>query len=82
MRIYPGTKLFDIAVDEHIIDRNDLLLEPKYYISKKVTAGTLKERANDTGRRWVFPDEEITDIPNRLRKLRNKKGPLWEYLIK
>ncbi len=82
MRIYPGTKLFDIAVGENIIDKNDLLLEPKYYFSKKVDLDTLKARADKTGRRWVFPDEDSSDIPNRMRKLRNKKGPLWEYLIK
>ncbi len=82
MRIYPGTKLFDIAVNENIIDKNELLLEPKYYISKDVTLDTLKERANNTGRRWIFPDEDSSEIPNRMRKLRNKKGPLWEYLIK
>jgi len=82
MRIYPGTKLFDISVRENIIDKDDLLLEPKYYISKEVTLDTLKERANNTGRRWVFPDEDSSEIPNRMRKLRNKKGPLWEYLIK
>ena len=82
MRIYPGTKLFNIAVQEKIIEKNDRLLEPKYYISKEVSPDTLKERANKTGRRWVFPDEDSSEIPNRMRKLRNKKGPLWEYLIK
>lgn len=82
MRIYPGTKLFDIAVREKIVEENDLLLEPKYYISKTVNINTLKERADLTGRRWVFPDEDLAGITNKLRKFRNKKGPLWEYLIR
>lgn len=82
MRIYPGTKLHEIAIEENIIDKNDLLLEPKYYISKDVTLDTLKELADKTGRRWIFPDEDSSEIPNKMRKLRNKKGPLWEYLIK
>lgn len=82
MRIYPGTKLHEIAIEENIIDKNDLMLEPKYYISKDVTLDTLKERADKTGRRWIFPDEDSSEIPNKMRKLRNKKGPLWEYLIK
>lgn len=82
MRIYPGTKLFHIAVNENIINKNDTLLEPKYYISKHVTLGTLKERALLSGRRWVFPDENTSAITDKLRKLRNKKGPLWEYLIR
>jgi radical SAM superfamily enzyme YgiQ (UPF0313 family) len=82
MRIYPRTRLCDIAVAEGVIDKDDLLLEPKYYISKQVTQATLKERADSTGKRWVFPDEDTSLISNRMRKLRKKKGPLWEYLLK
>ncbi|HOV10580.1 MAG TPA: lipid biosynthesis B12-binding/radical SAM protein [Bacteroidales bacterium] len=81
MRIYPGTKLYEIAVNENIIDKNDLLLEPRYFISKEVNTATLKDRAKNTGRRWVFPDEDTAAITNKMRTLRNKKGPLWEYLI-
>jgi len=81
MRIYPGTRLHEIAVHENIIDKNDLLLEPRYYISKEVNTDTLKTRAKNTERRWVFPDEDTSAITNKMRTLRNKKGPLWEYLI-
>ncbi len=81
MRIYPGTPLYQIALDEGVITADDDLIEPKYYISKEVNLETLKERAKATGRRWVFPDEDTSTITNRMRKLRNKKGPLWEYLI-
>lgn len=81
MRIYPGTPLYQKALEEGVIDAGDDLIEPKYYISREVNLETLKERAKATGRRWVFPDEDTTTITNRMRKLRNKKGPLWEYLI-
>lgn len=81
MRIYPGTKLYDIAVAEGIIDKNDDLIEPKYYISDKITQSTIKKRAKATDKRWIFPDEDTSMITNRLRVMRNKKGPLWEYLI-
>lgn len=81
MRIYPGTPLYKIALREGVITAEDDLIEPKYYISKAVNLDTLKERAKATGRRWVFPDEDTTAITNRLREKRNKKGPLWEYLI-
>jgi radical SAM superfamily enzyme YgiQ (UPF0313 family) len=81
MRIYPGTPLYDIAIKEGVIDPSDDLIEPKYYISKDVTLDTLKARAKASGRRWVFPDEDTSAITNRMRQLRNKKGPLWEYLI-
>jgi radical SAM superfamily enzyme YgiQ (UPF0313 family) len=81
MRIYPGTPLYDLALAEGRISPDDDLIEPKYYIEKSVNLDTLKERANATKRRWVFPDEDTSVITNRMRKLRNKKGPLWEYLI-
>ncbi len=80
MRIYPGTKLQQYAIQEGIIDKEDDLLEPKYYLSKEVNYDSIKQRAKQTGRRWVFPDEDTTIITNRLRA-RNKKGPLWEYMI-
>jgi len=79
MRIYPGTKLQQYAIQEGIIDKKDDLLEPQYYLSKDVDYESLKQQAKRTGRRWVFPDEDTTIITNRLRA-RNKKGPLWEYM--
>ncbi|MBI9053430.1 MAG: radical SAM protein [Bacteroidales bacterium] len=79
MRIYPGTKLQKYAIEEGVIDKNDPLLEPKYYIAKEVNYDTLKERARKTRKRWVFPDEDNSAIINKLRA-RNKKGPLWEYM--
>ena len=81
MRIYPGTKLFEIAIKEKIIHKDDNLLEPTYYISDKINMSTIKEKALKTGKRWVFPDEDMTEVMNKMR-LKNKKGPLWEYLIK
>ena len=81
MRIYPGTRLYNIAINEGIIDENDDLIEPKYYISKEITQYSIKQRAKATEKRWIFPDEDTSMITNRLRVMRNKKGPLWEYLI-
>lgn len=79
MRIYPNTKLQEYSIQEGIITKEDNLLEPKYYISKDVNYDTLKERARATRKRWVFPDEDNSNIINKLRQ-RNKKGPLWEYM--
>ncbi|HSH53051.1 MAG TPA: lipid biosynthesis B12-binding/radical SAM protein [Bacteroidales bacterium] len=79
MRIYPGTKLQQYAIQEGIIDKKDDLFEPKYYLAKNIDFDSLKHRANQTGRRWVFPDEDTTIITNKLRE-KNKKGPLWEYM--
>ena len=81
MRIYPGTSLQKYAIEEGIISKTDDLLEPKYYMSKNVNLQNLKELAKATGRRWVFPDEDLTNVMMKMRA-KNKKGPLWEYLIK
>ena len=82
MRIYPGTKLQQIAINEGKIKAEDDLLEPVYYISDEVNQATIKEKAQKTDKAWVFPDDVMLDIIDRLRKKRNKKGPLWEYLRK
>ena len=80
MRIYPGTKLHEIAIRENKITKEENLLEPKFYVSDNVIFDTLKERAKKSGRKWIFPDEDMTTVMNKLRQ-KDKKGPLWEYLI-
>jgi radical SAM superfamily enzyme YgiQ (UPF0313 family) len=80
MRIYPGTLLHRIAIAENIVKEDDPLLVPEYYVSKDIDISSLKEKAKKTGRQWIFPDENLTEIMIKMRK-KNKKGPLWEYLI-
>lgn len=81
MRIYPGTRLHDIAIEENIVKSNDPLLEPVYYVSKAIDLNSIKAKAMRTGKQWIFPDDDTSDIMIRLRR-KNKKGPLWEYLVK
>ncbi len=81
VRIYPGTRMQQLAIGEKVIASGDPLLEPVYYVSPHIDIGSLKERALKTGRRWIFPDDDLSEVMNRMRK-RNKKGPLWEYLIR
>jgi radical SAM superfamily enzyme YgiQ (UPF0313 family) len=81
MRIYPGTKLASLAINEGLIDVKDNLLEPLYYIAPDIDYSTLKSRADKTGKRWVFPDEDVTVVMRRMR-LRNRKGSLWHHLKK
>jgi radical SAM superfamily enzyme YgiQ (UPF0313 family) len=81
MRIYPGTPLQKLAIDEGYIHIEDDLLEPVYYLADGINYETLKERADLTGRRWVFPDEDVVTTMNRMRK-RNRKGSLWHHLKK
>lgn len=81
MRIYPGTRLAKIALDEGVIDPKDNLLEPVYYIAPGINYATLKSRAEKTGKRWVYPDEDVVKVMQRMR-LRNRKGSLWHHLRK
>lgn len=81
MRIYPGTTLYQLALDEGYIRPDEDLLKPVYYLANGIKYGTLKERADLTGRRWVFPDEDVVTSMNRMRQ-RNRKGSLWHHLKK
>lgn len=81
MRIYPGTRLHQLALEEGYISPDEDLLEPFYYIAKGINYSTLKERAERSGRRWVFPDEDVATVMNRMRK-RQRKGSLWHHLKK
>jgi radical SAM superfamily enzyme YgiQ (UPF0313 family) len=80
MRIYPGTRLHEIALREGVVQKEDLLLEPVYYVSKNIDLAMLKPKAKQTKKPWIFPDEDLSEIMCKMRK-RNKKGPLWEYLV-
>ena len=81
MRIYRGTKLHEISIAEGLLTPDEPIIEPVYYISQAVNYKTLKERAEKTGRRWVFPDEDVATAMNRMRS-RNRKGSLWHHLKK
>jgi len=79
MRIYPGTKLHQYAVEEKRISKDDKLLNSTFYVSDDVDLDSLKKKAMQTGKRWVFPAEDHSVIIKKMRQ-KNKKGPLWEYL--
>jgi len=81
MRIYPGTRLQEYAIQEGVIRADDDLLEPAYYLASGINYDTLKERADKTGRRFVFPDEDVVTVMNKMRD-RNRKGMLWHHLKK
>lgn len=81
MRIYPGTKLYDLSVAEGYLDPEDKLLEPVYYLAPDIDYTTLKSRADASGKRWVFPDEDVVTVMQRMRK-RHRKGTLWHHLKK
>jgi radical SAM superfamily enzyme YgiQ (UPF0313 family) len=81
MRIYPGTRLHKIALREKIVEKDNPLIEPVYYVSKNIDLESLKGKALQSGKKWIFPDEDMSQNILRFRK-KNIKGPLWEYLVK
>lgn len=78
MRIYPETKLFDIALKEGVVASAAATVNPCYYVSKDITLDTVKARALDSGAKWVFPEDSFSPVTEKLRK-RHIRGPLWEY---
>jgi radical SAM superfamily enzyme YgiQ (UPF0313 family) len=85
MRIYPYTKLYDIAVKEGQITRAQSILEPVFYHSSAIGTEriiqTVKARAE--GRpNWIIGSggKETAGIVARMHK-RGHTGPLWEFLI-
>ncbi|MGN0186554.1 MAG: lipid biosynthesis B12-binding/radical SAM protein [Paludibacteraceae bacterium] len=80
MRIYPRTKLHEIAVAQGVVAADDMLVEPRYYIAPDFSLDEARALAQATDKAWIFPDEPHNALMDVLRLKRNKKGPLWEYL--
>jgi radical SAM superfamily enzyme YgiQ (UPF0313 family) len=78
MRVYPHTKMCEIAINEGIIKSSNELINPVYYISKNIDIDQIKPLAKATGQRWVFADDKPSPFMKQLRK-RGRKGLLWEY---
>lgn len=82
MRIYPHTRLAELARREGVIGAEEDLLTPAYYIAPDFDLEEARRAALATGKAWVFPDDPQSALVDTLRLKRNKKGPLWEYLRK
>lgn len=80
MRIYPNTRLHRVAVEEGIIEADDPVLEPTFYMMKGLDVDEIKQKTRSTGNRWVFPDENLQK-PMEFMRQHQIKGPLWDYLI-
>lgn len=83
MRIYPGTALHEMAIDEGRIDRDSKLLMPEYYISPALTEDSVFEYLShfaESASGWIpgDPAGEYSSLVARLRK-KGVTGPLWSY---
>ncbi len=81
MRIYPGTELYRESLSQNIIKEDESMMSPYYYISPEIDIEKAKKMAEATGKTWVFPDASHEKAIKTMR-LRGRKGPLWEYLIR
>ena len=81
MRIYPGTELELISREEGIVEQDDPLLEPRFYLSPALTDDDIQElvdeiREND---HWLAPgdliDEEDAFLQWAVRKFQIR--PIW-----
>jgi radical SAM superfamily enzyme YgiQ (UPF0313 family) len=84
IRIFPGTSIYQTALDEGIITKETNLLEPVFYISEKVrdTLGELVKTEAMQRRNWVVPGLEVNISDAMLDALRMfpVKGPLWKLM--
>jgi radical SAM superfamily enzyme YgiQ (UPF0313 family) len=86
MRIYPYTRLFDIALESGQVSKNQDLLDPCFFnpqlISLKEIETIVRERIKHHPNWMPGGGEELTGkIVSRFHA-RGHVGPLWEYLIK
>jgi len=81
MRIYPHTQLRKHAIREGRITEDDTLIEPRYYLTDNLDFQKIKDKAQQTGKQWIFPEDDFSGSVNQLRE-KGKKGVLWEFLIK
>jgi radical SAM superfamily enzyme YgiQ (UPF0313 family) len=83
MRIYPGTLLFERAVQEGQIERSTDLLVPQYYLARGLTAESVFAQIKEFATRspnWIVgdPSPAYASLVARLRR-RGVLGPLWAY---
>jgi len=84
IRMFPGTRLAAIALDEGVIGNDVDFLEPVFYLSSAIEDEILSfaETFAKDHPTWIFPGMNInmtTDLQHKLRRF-GSKGPLWEYM--
>ena len=85
IRIYPGTKLEQIAIKEGLIKEKQNLLKPYFYLSPNIDWDILLKKVTDfasKNSRCIVPGLGIKSSDAMLALLRKyyKEGPLWGYL--
>ncbi len=86
MRIYPGTELYRIALEEGQVQADDNILEPVFYRSPRVGPEEIVKQLHEKARgriNWITGSggEDSANIIRRLYQ-RGHTGPMWDYLIR
>ncbi len=86
MRIFPGTALFENAMQDGSVKPQQDFLDPVFYISPsldQVRIRKLHEEFKAKMPNWVIDDvsPEVKFVMDGLRK-RGVRGPLWEFLAR
>ena len=84
IRIYPGTEMEKISIDQGVIHQDSHLIDPHFYISPKL-GERLKEIIQEKAlarKRWIVPGLEINITQNLIEQIRRfrVRGPLWELV--
>jgi len=84
IRVFPHTRLSEIAEREGFVGPNDNYLEPVFYLSTAIENEILPfiENFAKEHRTWIFPGLNINMNEAMQKKLRKFgiKGPMWEYM--
>ena len=86
IRIYPHTRLYDIALQEGQISESDDLLQPVFYQSRHITSDEIYRTVEEHARgreNWFIGSGggQTARLVSRLHK-QGRTGPLWEYMIR
>ncbi|MFA6898943.1 MAG: lipid biosynthesis B12-binding/radical SAM protein [Desulfurivibrionaceae bacterium] len=84
LRIYPGTALYGIALDEGKITPETNMLEPVFYEADAIDRSTIEARVTErAGKRinWIIGSGGARSAAT-VKKMydRGRSGPLWEFL--
>ncbi|MBS0013655.1 MAG: cobalamin-dependent protein [Desulfobacterales bacterium] len=86
IRIYPGTRVRQMAVEEGQIRQDADLFEPVFYRPEQISAEQIQTRVTEKARNrinWIVGSggDQSAQIISRLHS-RGHTGPLWEYLVR
>ncbi len=86
IRIYPGTELARVALQEGILDQGESLLAPRFYFSSMGSSTLLKSvyGAVEDRRNWFFPGEKNwgSTLGFKMLHFLYRRGPLWRSFRK